>query len=58
MPPSISAKLCDGCGACIEVCPAVVLTMEGEKVAVVNADACTECRACEASCPTGAITLE
>ena len=57
MPSSISAKLCDGCGACIDVCPAVVLVMDGGKAAVVNADACTECRACEASCPTGAITF-
>jgi len=58
VPPSISAKLCDGCCACIEVCPAAVLVMDGGKAAVVNAGACTECRACEVSCPNGAITVE
>jgi 2-oxoglutarate ferredoxin oxidoreductase subunit delta len=58
MPPSISEKLCDGCGACVEVCPVAVLAMKDGKAVVVNVEACTECRACETSCPTGAITLE
>jgi len=58
VPPSISAKLCNGCGACVDVCPTAVLAMKSKKVAVANADACIECRACGASCPTGAITFE
>lgn len=58
MPPKINAKLCDGCGACVEVCPASVLALKGGKVAVVNADACIECRACEVACPRGAIAFE
>lgn len=58
MPPSISEKLCDGCGACVEICPVAVLAMKDGKAAAVNGDACTECRACEVSCPTGAITFE
>jgi NAD-dependent dihydropyrimidine dehydrogenase PreA subunit len=57
VPPLINAKLCNGCGACVEVCPTAVLAMQSGKAAIVDADACIECRACEASCPTGAITF-
>lgn len=37
MPPTISQKLCNGCGACVEVCPTAVLAMKGGKAGVVNA---------------------
>jgi len=57
MTPKISLKLCNGCGACVEVCPTAVLAMQKDKAKVINADACIECRACEVSCPTGAISF-
>lgn len=57
MPPVVDAKKCDGCGSCVEVCPADVLEVKSEKCVVVNADACIECRACEAACPNNAISF-
>lgn len=58
MPPTINIKLCNGCGSCVDVCPAGVLALEGKKAKVVNASACLECRACEVQCAQGAIALK
>lgn len=57
MPLTVNKALCEGCGTCIEACPAGVLALEDGKVKVVNVDACMECRACEVQCPNGAISL-
>jgi len=64
MPPTVDAKKCIGCGACVSVCPAqpkvfeLKDTKEGSKSQVTNPEACIECGACEASCPTNAIKLK
>ena len=61
MKPTIVKEKCDGCGTCVDVCPAdpVVFEMKSDKKAeVVNPDSCIECGVCEAECSTGAITLE
>jgi len=36
----IDLEVCDGCGACISVCPAFVLELLDEKARVVNPEAC------------------
>ncbi len=47
---------CDGCGACVEVCPSGALYLVDGKAAVDGA-LCRECEACIAACPRQAIVL-
>lgn len=56
---------CDGCGACLDVCPHAVFEMtlagapatDALKVAIVDKDACIECGACAKNCPNGALKV-
>jgi electron transfer flavoprotein alpha subunit len=53
----IEKKICNGCGACIDVCPYDALSLE-DNVAVVN-EKCNFCGACvDDVCPVDAIKLE
>lgn len=54
---TIDEEKCTGDGECVNICPAAVLELEGDKAKVVNADECLGCKSCEAVCPTGAITV-
>jgi formate hydrogenlyase subunit 6/NADH:ubiquinone oxidoreductase subunit I len=51
---TISEK-CNGCGACLRVCPADAITGEKKKVHSINADLCIECGACGRVCPQSGI---
>lgn len=61
---TIDLQRCEGCGACVEVCPQGALYLVEGK-AMVDASLCDECKdlpasseaACVAACPTEAITL-
>jgi NAD-dependent dihydropyrimidine dehydrogenase PreA subunit len=53
-----SRELCDGCGACISVCPHAVFAREGRSVVVAQAASCMECGACQVNCPAGAIEVD
>ena len=46
---------CDGCGACVDICPANAVKIE-QKKAVIS-DECVECGACVDECANGAISL-
>jgi len=55
---TIDVDKCEGCGECVDNCPASVLEMEGDKAAVVNADDCLGCETCVSVCPNEAVTVE
>ena len=57
MPAVIDADKCEGCQACIDVCPVEAIAMDGD-VAVIDADTCTECGVCVDECPTEAISMQ
>ncbi len=46
---------CTGCGACVDICPKKVITLEtdieGFWYPTVNLDLCTDCGICEKTCP-------
>jgi diguanylate cyclase (GGDEF)-like protein len=45
---------CVACHACVRVCPADAVAVEGDKVRIVD-DTCTRCGLCLPACPHGAI---
>ena len=53
----INPAWCKGCGICAAFCPTKVLTMESDKVKVVDIDKCTQCGLCELRCPDFAICV-
>ena len=54
---NINPAWCKGCGICVAFCPMKVLTVENDKVKVVDIDKCTQCGMCELRCPDYAIYL-
>jgi heterodisulfide reductase subunit A len=53
----VIADLCNGCKACVPVCPVNAITMEGDK-AKINPFQCTGCCACIPVCPQEAIDFK
>jgi len=53
----VNEELCNGCGACAEICPAEAVQIVDGK-ARVDADSCIECGVCEMDCPEDAISME
>ncbi len=52
----IDEERCTGCGACVEDCPAAVLSME-EFPVITDEEGCYRCQHCLAVCPTGAVSV-
>ena len=50
----VDENKCNGCGACVAVCPVNAITIENEKAVI--SDACVQCGACVSQCPQGAIS--
>ncbi|MDI6710877.1 MAG: 4Fe-4S binding protein [Thermoanaerobacterales bacterium] len=55
---SIDESKCDGCGECVEACPASVLVLQDGKCHVTNPTDCLGCETCVTVCPNGAPTLQ
>ena len=45
---------CTTCATCVDACPLLAITDEGE-IPVINAETCIDCGACEEACPFDAI---
>lgn len=54
--PVVRKDACVGCGACLAVCPAAAISVEGKKAQIDN-DKCIGCASCIAACMTGAIDV-
>ncbi len=49
---------CNGCRACVDICPRDVLGMQGTTAVVKDLEACSLCRSCMEECERDAITVE
>lgn len=57
--PHIDAQRCNGCDACIRVCPHAALQLTRERDAyTVDASACTGCGLCSDVCDRNAVSVE
>jgi len=54
MPYTITEK-CNGCGACVRICPASAIAGEKKKLHTIDAHECIECGACGRICPQTAV---
>jgi NAD-dependent dihydropyrimidine dehydrogenase PreA subunit len=53
---TISAERCNGCAACVEVCPNDAIQLV-DNHAIVDGQLCLDCKLCVDACPTGAIAV-
>ncbi|PKM81877.1 MAG: 4Fe-4S ferredoxin [Firmicutes bacterium HGW-Firmicutes-14] len=58
MGPKVDSQKCEGCETCIDVCPADVFEMDGDKAKPARPEDCLDCGACVEECPAEAITHE
>lgn len=54
----VDVDKCEGCGECVDNCPASVLEMVDGKAKVINEEDCLGCETCVSVCPSGAVTLQ
>ena len=55
---TINQDKCEGCGACVDACPAKILGMtEGKAEVIGDAADCLGCETCLELCPTEAFSI-
>jgi len=52
----VNQDLCDGCGVCYNMCPAMAIMIILNK-ATVKSDMCLNCGSCVEACPKNAVSL-
>jgi nitroreductase/NAD-dependent dihydropyrimidine dehydrogenase PreA subunit len=55
--PNITPERCNGCGLCIRVCPADVLSLADGR-AIVSGTGCIQCGHCIGACPEQAVRVQ
>lgn len=63
---TFSEEVCKGCGLCVSVCPAGIISLDGAKINsrgyhpahIEDMDLCIGCANCAVMCPDSAITVE
>lgn len=50
----IKKDKCSGCGLCMYHCPAEAISMNSNRVAVIDKEKCISCGKCVEVCPRGA----
>ncbi|MEM2205183.1 MAG: DNA-directed RNA polymerase subunit D [Candidatus Hadarchaeales archaeon] len=53
----VDPRKCDGCEACVEVCPPKILVPSDGKVEVKEVERCTMCKMCERACKREAVRV-
>ncbi len=53
----VKFEMCEGCGACVDMCPSGAIELKDGK-AVVDTELCADCAACVDTCPTQAIEMK
>jgi ferredoxin len=46
---------CNGCGACVRICPSAAVSGEKKKIHAIDTGLCIECGACGRVCPQSAL---
>lgn len=56
---TVDIESCNGCGICVDVCPALIPTIDNDrkKAILADYDSCINCRACVNRCPNDSIFL-
>ena len=55
----VDAERCNSCGACVRVCPAEAISLQGgQRKACLDPGFCLECLRCVEACPRGAIAWQ
>lgn len=57
MPVKVDPEICDGCRACVEICPLDALRMDEEEHPYMKYDECWYCGCCEEACPKDALKM-
>ncbi len=55
---TVETELCDGCGACVDICPKKILSIKEGKAVAGGVLACTLCKDCEEACEKGAVKVQ